>query len=157
MPQPARQLPRELPDELPSRPPQPPQKRPSSLPPGVMDMRAPQYDLPGLNSATSPAIRTAIPISIPQAPRRLSPTDARLVRFLRSRLGFTFGAEAFVRKHGAHAILAALHDGVMIWQERRQGRPGPNGTRIIETWDERVPNPRLKSPAACLNKMLNNP
>lgn len=120
-------------------------------------MHAPQYSFPEADSATSPASRTAIPKSIPQAPRPLSPTDARLVRFLRSRLGFHFGAEYFVRKHGAHAILAALHDGILVWIERHESYHDAEGNRRVRTMDERVPNPRLKSPAACLNKMLNNP
>jgi len=131
------------------------------LPPGVLDIDAPQYsfppNFPEVNSPTPRVVPTAIPNSIAQAPRRLSATDARLVRFLRSRLGFQFGAEYFVRKHGAHAILAALHDGILVWIERHETYHDAEGNRRLRTVDERVPNPRLKSPAAVLNKMLNNP
>jgi hypothetical protein len=127
-----------------------------------MSIGAPQYALPDEQedptAAPQPALRR-LPVPNPalQPPRPLTATDRRLARYLRRTLGFQFGAEHFVRKHGTQAILAAIHDGIMVWQEHQVGRPGPNGTRIIETVESRIPNPHLKSPAAYLNKMLNNP
>jgi len=61
---------------------------------------------------------------------------------MRDRLHWAFGARAFLRKHGAPAVLDALHDGVLLWDE------------MTGHW---VVNPRLRNPAAFLNKLLNAP
>ncbi len=79
-----------------------------------------------------------------------------MAKYLKARVGFHYGAEHFLKKHGAPAIRAALRDGVMIldggdygWDARRQCPIGHERPR----W---TVNPRLRSPAAYLNRILND-
>lgn len=118
------------------------------LPPGVLDIHAPQHPLPIEDPQSPPDAQHAAPPPDPVAqdrprrPRPLTASEGRLARYLESHLYWGFGAKTFVRKHGAPAILDALHDGVVIWDE------------LNTRW---TVNPRLRNPAAFLNHLLKAP
>lgn len=122
------------------------------FPPNVYDLSAPQYALPETR-AKSPRQRKPAAAKGAPVPRRLTPSEERLALWMKSTLGFRFGARNLVRQYGTRAILEAVHDGVMIWQERRVGRY-QDGQRIIDIVDERVRNPAIISPPAYLCHLL---
>ena len=131
------------------------------LPPGILDIAAPQFPLEA-HQGPQDARQTASPAPL-VAPvaragyRRLTTLERLTAKYLRARVGFHYGAEHFLRKHGAAAVRAALRDGVMIyedgdygWDARRQCTVGSGRGR----W---TPNPRLRSHAGYLTKILNDP
>ncbi len=117
-----------------------------NLPPGVMDMRAPQRPLP-LSGAdvARPERRELAPKDEPaakgrpEAPRPLFAAESLLARFLTARLNWGYGSRHFVRKYGARAVLDALYDGVIEWDD---------------TYEHYIPNPALRRPAAYLNWLM---
>lgn len=127
------------------------------LPPGIIDIAAPQFPLERPHVDPQPAEQE--PVASPSArpvTRALTGLERALVRYLKVKVGFHYGADHFVRRHGSAAILAALCDGVMVWDDHYEGwdarRQQPIGGAIGWT-----ANPRLRSPAAYLNKILNGP
>jgi hypothetical protein len=132
-----------------------PLRQPRRLPPNVLDLSAPQYAL-AETQAKAPRQRRPAHTRRPAlpAPRRLSASEERLTRWLYRHLHFRFGARALVRKYGARVILDAVHDGIMIWNERRVGTYDDDGQRIVKTVDERIINPAIISPPAFLCHML---
>lgn len=131
-----------------------PLRKPRPFPPNVLDIQAPQYPLPEpapkprRQRRTVPAQRPALP-----EPRRLSASERRLVEWMYRHLAFRFGAAALVRQYGAKAILVAVHDGMMIWNERRVSTY-EGDRRVIRTVEERIINPRIISPPAFLRHVL---
>ena len=52
---------------------------------------------------------------------RLTASEVRLARWLEGRLKFV-GAATFVARRGAPLVLAALHDGLLVWYEVQGNR-----------------------------------
>ncbi len=100
-----------------------------------------------------------------RGPRKLTPSEERLSRWLRREL-HTAGAQALVRRYGAQAVLEALHDGIVERFEPEQFvvdralRSYPANVNVRE-WLEQDglvavwrAHPELKSPGGMLRFVL---
>lgn len=131
------------------------------LPPGIIDIAAPQLPLephqsPQDAQQAAQIIRPVSPIAR-VAVRPLTAVERLTAKYLRARVGFHYGAEHFLKKHGAPAVRAALRDGVLIFEDGAYGWDARRQCPMSQGRSRWTVNPRLRSPAAYLNRILNDP